>query len=87
MAERRTCTGANREQLRASCCTVAGEPFALDLPVTRADRSVLWVRLFGEKDVLSDVLRGAVQDITAQRLDWPGAEISLSAWGEACRRG
>ncbi|MBI1684154.1 ATP-binding protein [Caulobacter hibisci] len=64
-------TGENREQLRAAMlhCRATGEPFALDLPVTRADRSVLWVRLFGEKDVSGDVLRGAVQDITAQRLD------------------
>ncbi|AYV48528.1 hybrid sensor histidine kinase/response regulator [Caulobacter flavus] len=76
-------TGDNREQLRAAmlACRSTGEPFALDLPVARADQSIFWVRIFGEKDVAADVLRGAVQDITAQR----SAEAELVAARDAAQ--
>lgn len=74
-------TGANREQLRdaMAACRKTGEAFALDLPVTRADQTQFWVRLFGERDAASDILRGAVQDITAQR----SAEAELIAARDA----
>ncbi|PVM83366.1 PAS domain-containing sensor histidine kinase [Caulobacter endophyticus] len=76
-------TGASREQLRAAmqACRASGEAFALDLPVTRADQSILWVRLFGERDLHADILRGAVQDITAQRQ----AEADLVAARDAAQ--
>jgi PAS domain S-box-containing protein len=73
--------GDERQQLRAAmaACRATGEPFALDLPVTRSNQSVLWVRLFGERDALGDILRGAVQDISAQR----AAEAELVAARDA----
>lgn len=76
-------TGDNRDQLRAAmqACRVGGQAFALDLPVTRPDQSVLWVRLFGERDTEGDVLRGAVQDITAQRQ----AEVELVSARDAAQ--
>ena len=76
-------TGDNRDQLRAAMqtCRATGQPFALDLPVTRADQSLFWVRLFGEKDARLDILRGAVQDITAQRC----AEAELVAARDAAQ--
>jgi len=76
-------TGDNREQLRAAMtsCRASGQAFALDLPVTRADQSVIWVRLFGERDAVADILRGAVQDITAQRQ----AEAELVAARDAAQ--
>jgi PAS domain S-box-containing protein len=62
-------SGQSHTQLRAAMqdCRTTGQSFTLDLPIDRPDRPLLWVRLFGERDADKDILRGAVQDITAQR--------------------
>ncbi|PVM89773.1 ATP-binding protein [Caulobacter endophyticus] len=76
-------SGEDREQLRAAlqACAQSGEPFALDVPVTRNDETRIWVRIFGERDLGGQILRGAVQDITAQR----AAEAELVAARDAAQ--
>lgn len=74
-------TGADRDQLRRALqeCLATGQPFALDVPITRSDGSIICVRIFGERDPSGHILRGAVQDITAQR----SAEAELVAARDA----
>ncbi|WP_343699219.1 ATP-binding protein [Caulobacter sp.] len=76
-------TGENRRQLRQALqdCRETGRPFALDVPITRNDETIIWVRIFGELDPSGHILRGAVQDITAQRT----AEAELVAARDAAQ--
>jgi PAS domain S-box-containing protein len=48
-------------------CRQTGAAFALDAPVVRDDQTRVWLRIFAERDVSADILRGAVQDVTDQR--------------------